>query len=1337
VTRVREPRQAILILGMHRSGTSALARVLGLCGGTLPRDTWSPDEHNTTGYWEPAPIVTLHDEILRSADSSFDDVGVPRPGWHSSVAASGFGERLAEALESAYGNAPLWVVKDPRMCRLVPLWEDVLARLEVVPLAVIPVRSPLEVAASLAERDGFPVAKSLLLWLRHFLEAEVATRGMRRSFVSYDALLEDWRQVVNKIGRDLALAWPLPPEDGAPQVESFLDLRVRHHALSEREPAAHPEVGAWVGTVYDWAVEAARHRPPATAPIDAVRASLSIADATFLPLLSEFKRDRSRLQEVEAALAGKTSETERLRREVAGASRRGEKAVPLGASAATPSPPVRTRDFPDRWLDLLLRLHSIDTSASWQSSARSGWAERRQRVLVRGLRGIQKVLLWAASGRLARRLLIRREAKLILRSGLFDERWYAEQNPDVARAGGSPLAHYLEQDPVAGGDPNPLFDRRWYAARTPELARSGIDALTHYVLRGAEEGRDPNPLFDSHWYLQGYPDVAASGMNPLAHFLHHGAREGRDPNPLFDSGFYLRQAPEVAVAGTNPLVHYLESGVAEGWDPSPLFDGDWYLKRYSDVAASGVNPLAHYLHHGAREGRDPNPLFDSRFYLRQDPDIASAGANPLVHYLERGAAEGRDPSPLFDTDWYLGRYPDVAASGLNPLAHFLHHGGREGRDPHPLFDSAFYLRQGKDIAAAGVNPLVHFLESGAAAGRDPSPLFDTDWYRRRYPDVAASGVNPLVHYLESGAAEGRDPNPLFDGGWYLEHYPEVAAERANPLVHFLQFGAAEGRDPSPLFDTDWYRRRYPDVAASGINPLVHYLEAGAAEGRDPHPLFDGSWYLKHYPDIAAVRANPLAHFVQSGAADGWDPNPLFVTGWYRGQYPDVEASGLNPLVHYLQIGAIEGRDPGPFFDTDWYASQNPDAAGQNPLAHYLHVGSFLGRLPRAGAPREAYFRDVLSSPTARAADHRDFVPHEPLPTELKLLAFYLPQFHPIPENDQWWGRGFTEWTNVSRAVPQFVGHYQPRLPGELGFYDLRLVEVQRRQVELARNYGIHGFCFHFYWFGGKRLLERPLEQFVADPSLDFPFCVCWANENWSRRWDGSEHEVLIAQEHSPEDDLALITELSKLFADRRYVRVGGKPLLVVYRVDILPDAAATAERWRERCRELGVGEIFLVAAQSFGIDDPRPFGFDAAVEFPPHGAQAVQPITSTIEVLNPSFAGHIFSFDAFADLFKRIRRPPAYPLFRTVCPSWDNTARVLERGHVYHGSTPGSYRDWLLAACRFADAHPVSGEKIVFINAWNEWSEGAHLEPDRRYGHAYLEATREVLSAWSSRLPTR
>jgi glycosyltransferase involved in cell wall biosynthesis len=349
-------------------------------------------------------------------------------------------------------------------------------------------------------------------------------------------------------------------------------------------------------------------------------------------------------------------------------------------------------------------------------------------------------------------------------------------------------------------------------------------------------------------------------------------------------------------------------------------------------------------------------------------------------------------------------------------------------------------------------------------------------------------------------------------------------------------------------------------------------------------------------------------------------------------------------------------------------------------------------------------------------------------TDIKLIAFYLPQFHPIPENDEWWGKGFTEWTNVSRAVPQFVGHYQPRLPGELGFYDLRIPEVQGRQVELAGQYGIHGFCFHFYWFNGRTLLEGPLKQFVDN--FDFPFCLNWANENWTRRWDGKEREKLIDQKHSPADDIEFITYISKYLKNKNYIRIKSKPLLIVYKPTLLPNPKATAARWREWCVANGIGEIYLALTHSFEHVDPESIGFDAAIEFPPN-TFPLKEIAGQFRIINPHYKGVILDYNDAVELSTKYPRPP-YRKFRGICPSWDNEARMPGRGTVLENSSPANFKQWLKILCRFTDESFDPEEKIIFLNAWNEWAEGAYLEPDRRYGYAYLQAVANALIEYRS-----
>jgi lipopolysaccharide biosynthesis protein len=372
----------------------------------------------------------------------------------------------------------------------------------------------------------------------------------------------------------------------------------------------------------------------------------------------------------------------------------------------------------------------------------------------------------------------------------------------------------------------------------------------------------------------------------------------------------------------------------------------------------------------------------------------------------------------------------------------------------------------------------------------------------------------------------------------------------------------------------------------------------------------------------------------------------------------------------------------------------------------------------------------IQASTAPGPFYQPDEPHAPAPVHpiVRLIAFYLPQFHPIPENDAWWGKGFTEWTNVTKGLPRFVGHVQPRLPADLGFYDLRDPAVLHRQAALARRYGIGGFCFHHYWFNGRRLLEKPLQMLLSDPSLDMPFCINWANENWTRRWDGAENEILLGQNHSAEDDVDFARSLLPIVRDPRYITVKGRPLIMIYRPGLLPEPVATMRRWRVVFTGAGLSNPYIVMAQGFGDHDPRQHGVDAAVEFPPHKVAPMPPINDSLELLDPDFSGKVIDYEAVAQHAAALPRPP-YTLFRGVSPGWDNEARRAGRGLTFAHSTPATYATWLRAACQTAIAEAATAdERLVFINAWNEWGEAAYLEPDRHFGYAYLQATRQVLT---------
>jgi lipopolysaccharide biosynthesis protein len=372
---------------------------------------------------------------------------------------------------------------------------------------------------------------------------------------------------------------------------------------------------------------------------------------------------------------------------------------------------------------------------------------------------------------------------------------------------------------------------------------------------------------------------------------------------------------------------------------------------------------------------------------------------------------------------------------------------------------------------------------------------------------------------------------------------------------------------------------------------------------------------------------------------------------------------------------------------------------------------------------EQYQENVAPGPQF---DDGSVLPTLPSKIPIRLIAFFLPQYHSIAENDRWWGAGFTEWTNVTKTLPKFPDHYQPRLPQALGFYDLSHPNTLRRQADFARRYGIEGFCFHHYWFHGRRLLQTPLDNLLADRGIDLPFCINWANENWTRRWDGNETDVLMPQAHSCEDDVAFARSLARVFDDPRYIRISGRPLLMLYRPELLPNARATVERWREYFATRGESPFLLMPQHHFGQNDPRVYGMDGAVGFPPFGPGESARRVIPSSLFDPDFAGTLRRYEEVAQAALS-HEPKDFRYFPGVCPSWDNTARSQNRALVIHGSTPQKWGAWLEAAARKTLAQPEP-ERIVFINAWNEWAEGAYLEPDRHFGHAYLAPIAAALS---------
>ena len=614
-TASRLDRRALLVLGMHRSGTSIVTRVVNLLGAQLPTNLLPADEHNEQGYWEPKNIVEIHDELLASAGSSWHDVSPFPRSWYRSVEARQFRDRLVEAVRVEFGESPFFVLKDPRISKFVPFWLSVLESVNAQPLFIIVYRQPLEVAASLNSRDRIVPAHSLLLWLRYVLDAEYETRGCRRAFLSYEGLLRNWRTALSRVSDDLEIGWPQLTHEAAVQIEATLSDRYRHHSFSSDELMARPDILDWVKQTYE-ALELGDSGAKATGMLDEIRNQLDVADRAFGPILAEERLRKSTLN----------TEVERLNEEL-----------------------TTSRSENGRLNEELTTSRSEAGRLNEELATRTVEVRRLNEKLESSQRGVERLELELAGSQgqvgdlreqrvaQASRLATMEEEAGRLGADLEGIRDQLNSREEQLREVGSLLSatrqEHLEVSSILKSVMQSRSWRvtqplRWLVAKVRYLLTLPIFDRVHWALA---EGREPIGSFDRKYYLARYPDVAAAGINPLVHYVRHGraaGRKGAADNPafdlyqdlesvarseLFDAGYYLRTNPDVGARGLDPLEHFLEVGVWEGKRPNPDFDPDSYRKQFLGVTDSGVNPLVHYiLAEEARAGiRFPKPTSTS------------------------------------------------------------------------------------------------------------------------------------------------------------------------------------------------------------------------------------------------------------------------------------------------------------------------------------------------------------------------------------------------------------------------------------------------------------------------------------------------------------------------------------------------------------------------------------------------------------------------------------------------------------------------------------------------------------------------------------------------------
>ncbi len=798
---------------------------------------------------------------------------------------------------------------------------------------------------------------------------------------------------------------------------------------------------------------------------------------------------------------------------------------------------------------------------------------------------------------------------------------------------------------------------------------------------------------------------------------------------------------------------------------SKFFNQEWYLQKYPDVAQDGMNPARHYLLYGGQQGRDPGPEFSSQWYLNQNDDVKRAQINPLLHYLVYGKKENRDPtaqSSQIQNSQEKTSIPSTSSwlpfNNNNSIGQLLKkHGGVCG-----VFSKIKLIQRQKGVWEL-LKRIGRVLKYQSFFGdiKLEQNVRDAEYAITKKFRIVPFYLNPY-----QGASQ-LNPTPslavhlhLFYGDMlalcisYLQNIPvpfslyvsvpetanlsEIDAQlRAGlPTLEQLTVKAVpnRGRDIAPF------------IVEFGPELLKHDVIAHIHTKKSPHNTNLNDWFQEIMETIfsspAAIAQILLlfqkdAKFIYPASFQkvfrssyGWGDNFSIAKGFAQRhwktnlrKYPLAEFP--EGSMFWASAAALRKFLQLPLRYADFPPEPLPvDGTLAHALERLLLISAndLPGRNYSIHTPRHT----IREGAYEKQGNYSETLVHP----SVKILSYYLPQFYPTPENDLWHGKGFTEWHKVKSTNPLFYGHYQQRSPHEdAGYYTLTNTEILKKQSRWMKQAGVHGQVFYHYWFSGKLILEKPAQMLLADPSIEIPFCFCWANENWTRKWDGNESEILLQQNYSAEDAADFIKYLIPFFKDSRYIKIDGRPVIFIYRPSSIPDFSLYQRIWQETCARENIAAPYVVAVLTRGATSPHDFGMDAGCERVLHDwtAGGVKDIRKT---LHPywDIRGSVLDYEDVADYYMSQKPHSDFTYFRSIIPSWDNTPRYASEAYIIHNSSPKKFQEWLEHLIQDAEQRLEANQRFVLINAWNEWAESAILDPDSRYGYAYLNAIGRALS---------